>query len=96
MKDKLDGYFEYERKREMLLETAGLADRETALLEGRLSQEALAELERQEGILGLTDQTRKSVAKSLSSIVYGGFHSATFSQRIWANQESLRGIWRKD
>lgn len=52
-------------------------------LEGR----TLAEIERQAGILGKSIQNNKELAKA---IVNASFHNATFSDRIWAEQASLR------
>lgn len=76
-------------KREMLLETIALADREVKMLDKKLGEAALAEIERQAGILGLSKATRVAIVKAADKIVRSSMHSATFSQRIWANQTTL-------
>ncbi len=76
-------------KREILLETVKLADAEEAMLQKKLNEEASKELARQAGILGLTKAIRDVVLKSADKIIWSDLHSATFSQRIWANQAVL-------
>lgn len=76
-------------KREVLLETATLADKEVKMLHSKLIEEVEKEAERQASILKLSKETRKSIIKSAERIVRTNMYSATFSQRIWANQAQL-------
>ena len=76
-------------KREILLETTALADQEVKMLEKKLSDVAMEELERQAGILNLSKATRAGIARNADRIVRTNMHSASFSQRIWANQAEL-------
>lgn len=76
-------------KREMLLETAALADQEVKMLHTKLIEEVQKETERQASILQLTKETRQSIIKNAERIVRTNLYSATFSQRIWANQTQL-------
>ena len=76
-------------KREILLETTALADQEVKMLEKKLSNVAMEELERQAGILNLSKATRAGIARNADRIVRTNMHSASFSQRIWANQAEL-------
>uniref|UniRef100_UPI00359C13D0 phage head morphogenesis protein n=1 Tax=Enterococcus faecalis TaxID=1351 RepID=UPI00359C13D0 len=55
-----------------------------------LTEEAVAEFARQAGILGgsvLSEETYRMFAKA---IIDGSFHNATFSQRLWVNQDVLK------
>lgn len=47
------------------------------------------EVERQEGILGLSETTRKSLVRGVAKILNGDFHGAPFSSRIWTNKNEL-------
>lgn len=76
-------------KNEILLETVDLANQENKMLEQRLNEVFLEELNRQSTILGLNKATREAVIKKMGNIVNGDFHGATFSDRIWANQAQL-------
>ena len=76
-------------KREMLLETAALADKEVKMLNAKLIEEVQKETERQASILRLSKETRQSIVKSAERIVRTNMYSATFSQRIWANHTQL-------
>lgn len=76
-------------KREMLLETVQLADQEAKMLHRKQIEEVEKEAERQASILKLSKETRKSIIKSAERIVLTNLYSATFSQRIWANQTQL-------
>lgn len=60
-----------------------LAEYMQGILKGRTEEE----LARQAGILG---KTIRNNARLAESIVNASFHNATFSQRIWANQDLLR------
>jgi SPP1 gp7 family putative phage head morphogenesis protein len=53
-----------------------------------LTDEAKAEVERQAGILAETLDSFD--AKRIDEIVKGSFHNASFSERIWGNNESLK------
>ena len=77
-------------KREILLETVDLANKEAKMLEKRLGETVRKEVARQAGILGLSKEMRKNIIKSGSSIIDSSFQGATFSQRIWANNRELR------
>lgn len=77
-------------KREMLLRTAYLADREEAMVSERLKEEALEELYRQAGILGIKPDIVADKVKRVDKIVNDPYHGSKFSNRIWANQEDLQ------
>lgn len=47
------------------------------------------EVERQAGILGLSETTRKSLVRGVAKVINGDFHGAPFSSRIWANKNEL-------
>ena len=53
----------------------------------KLTDRAIAEFERQAGILGKTIQNN---AKAAKAIVNASFHNATFSDRIWMYQDMLK------
>lgn len=53
-----------------------------------LDEDATSEYRRQSGILGSTTQDMPKA--TLSAVVGGSFHNATFSDRIWAHQDELR------
>lgn len=53
----------------------------------RLTEEAVKEFERQAGILG---NGVKGASERAKSLVGQSFMNATFSERIWSNQEALR------
>ena len=53
----------------------------------KLTDRAIAEFERQAGILGKTIQDN---AKAANAIVNASFHNATFSDRIWMYQDMLK------
>lgn len=55
-----------------------------------LTREAIQELKRQSGILGDTIREAEYYEALATSIVEGSFHSATFSQRLWSNQDILK------
>lgn len=59
------------------------------MLRKRLQKEALDEVERQAGILGLSETTRKSLVRGAAEVINGTFHGAPFSSRIWANKNEL-------
>lgn len=77
-------------KREMLLETIALADKESKMLEKRLGEVVREEINRQSAILGLSKEVRLRLIKIAAVIVASNFHGANFSDRIWANREELQ------
>lgn len=77
-------------KREMLLETIALADKEAKMLEHRLGEVVREEINRQAAILGLSKEVRLNLIKTAAIIVSSNFHGANFSDRIWANREELQ------
>ena len=76
-------------KREIELHGLKLYDEEYQLLATRLSQDTIQEIERQAGILGLSEPTRKALLRNVDKIILGDFQGAPFSSRIWANKEEL-------
>nr|WLJ25819.1 MAG: minor capsid protein [Firmicutes phage HS10] len=76
-------------KREIELHGLKLYDEEYQLLATRLSQDSIKEIERQAGILGLSEPTRKALLRNVDKIILGDFQGASFSSRIWANKEEL-------
>lgn len=77
-------------KREIMLETLSLADKENTLLYERLVKEAESEVTRQAGLMKLTRATQRALIVGAKKIIDSSFHGATFSERIWANQSELR------
>lgn len=69
------------------LELYALLNDEDRFLYEELTKQAKAEYERQSGILG---QTINYNEKHIESIVNASFLTATWSDRIWANQDALR------
>src|SRR5690606_7122634 len=65
---------------------AAISDEERTLFQA-LTENARAEYERQAGILGATIQANE---KSIATIVNASFLSATWSDRLWDNQDALR------
>ena len=76
-------------KRQIELDGLKLYDKEDAMLRERLQKEAMNEVERQAGILGLSETTRKSLIRGVAKVINGDFHGAPFSSRIWANKNEL-------
>ena len=66
-----------------------LYDKEDAMLRKCLQKEAMDEVERQAGILGLSETTRKSLVRGAAEVINGDFHGAPFSSRIWENKNEL-------
>lgn len=58
-----------------------------AKMQKQLEKRSMEEMERQSGILG---KSIKNQLKKAGEIVNGSFHNATFSDRIWANQDMLK------
>lgn len=67
-------------RQKLLLEAVSSSDELEKILSKYLSKEAVAEFERQSGILGTEFSNIRSQAKT---IVEGSFQNATFSERIW-------------
>ena len=76
-------------KRQIELDGLKLYDKEDAMLRKRLQKEAMDEVERQAGILSLSETTRKSLVRGAAEVISGDFHGAPFSSRIWANKNEL-------
>lgn len=74
-------------KHDIRLEIIAMASDEEKILAESLTESARAEYERQSGILG---ETVTANAKKIETIVNASFHNATFSERIWTNQDALR------
>lgn len=74
-------------KAQIGLELCAGSDEIEKFMTEQLEDRTLAEIERQAGILGKSIQNNKEFAKA---IVNASFHNATFSDRIWAEQASLR------
>lgn len=74
-------------KLEMSLELAAMSSDTERFLHDKLTGAAREEYLRQSGILGMTINSN---AKNISAIVGASFHNATWSERLWANQQALR------
>ncbi|MDM8100945.1 minor capsid protein [Oceanobacillus oncorhynchi] len=74
-------------KHDIRLEIISMANEEEKILDEVLTEAARAEYERQSGILG---QTVNGNAKTVEAIVYSSFQYATWSERLWSNQDALR------
>lgn len=61
-----------------------------ATLRDKLSNDYTDELKRQAGIMAVTAKPALWTANNIAKIVMAQTNSATFSQRIWANQEVLK------
>lgn len=77
---------------EMLKSSIGLGmvegfDELDQAMQEHLTEAAMAEFERQAGILGATVRDPRAAART---IVNSSFHNATFSERIWMHQDMLR------
>lgn len=59
-------------------------------LKQQLTDDAVAEWARQSGILGTTVLQVKEYKMIIESIVEASYHNATFSQRLWSNQDILK------
>lgn len=74
-------------KAQIGLELVSSFDEMQKFFEQKLTDRTTEEFERQAGILG---ESVGDVTLAASSIVGASFHNATFSQRIWANQDLLK------
>lgn len=59
------------------------------MLRKRLQKEAMDEVERQAGLLGLSEMTRKSLVRGAAEVINGDFHGASYLSRIWMNKNEL-------
>lgn len=69
------------------LELVAMINEEESLIDEGLFKQAREEYERQAGILG---QTLNYNEKNIEKIVSASFQNATWSDRIWSNQNELR------
>lgn len=70
-------------------ELVNLNGKEEAALHKYLGEKYVDEVKRQSGILGLNKLD--NLVKSTQKIVQASFHGANFSQRIWVNNDALKG-----
>ena len=77
-------------KAELGLEMTAGSDELQKKLGVMLDDRARESYKRQAGILGKTVPDADTYGRMMDTIVNGSFHNATWSQRIWANQEALR------
>lgn len=76
-------------KNNIILELIALSDGTDKHYNKLLTQEALEEIKRQAGILGKTAWHDPEMVKQ---ILDASFYNATFSERIWANQDVLKSL----
>ncbi|MEN2467953.1 minor capsid protein [Ornithinibacillus sp. JPR2-1] len=74
-------------KQNIRLELIALSSDEQRIFYENLTRIAREEYQRQSGILG---KTLSSPAENVEAIVNTSFHNATWSDRIWSNQDVLR------
>lgn len=74
-------------KAQIGLELVSSFDEMQKFFEEKLTERTLEEFERQAGILGTTVG---DASRAAATIVGASFYNATFSQRIWANQDMLK------
>src|SRR5699024_8106470 len=72
------------------LETIDLALQEERLTGQYITSEAIKEYERQAGILNMSVPSRTQLNRLARSVALSDVSGATFSDRIWANQNELR------
>jgi len=72
------------------LETIDLALQEERLTGQYMSVEAIKEYERQAGILNMSTPSQSMLNQLAKSVALSDVSGATFSDRIWANQNELR------
>lgn len=77
-------------KAELGLEMTAGSDELQKKLGVMLDDRVRESYKRQAGILGKTVPDADTYGRMMDTIVNGSFHNATWSQRIWANQEALR------
>lgn len=74
-------------KKNIELELLALYSNEEVMILDHFTKEALYEYERLSGILGVTVSSRK---KALESLINSSFKNATWSTRLWDNQDALK------
>lgn len=72
------------------LELIALADAEERMLQEKLYEEAIKEYNRQAGLLGRSVLSPEEINREAKRLVNADYHSAHFSDRIWANQKELQ------
>ena len=72
------------------MDTVALALEEERLTEQHITSEAIKEYERQAGILNMSVPSQAELNRLAKSVVLSDVSGATFSDRIWANQNELR------
>lgn len=55
-----------------------------------LTEQMMEEFDRQSGILAMTTQRPEAVRRQIEAVVNGSFHNATFSERLWNQQDALK------
>ncbi len=56
-----------------------------------LNEQMMGEFDRQSGILAMTTQRPEAIRRQAEAVVNGSFHNATFSERLWNQQDALKG-----
>lgn len=74
-------------KAQIGLELVSSFDEMQKFFEEKLTERTLEEFERQSGILG---SSVSNASRAAATIVGASFYNATFSQRIWANEDMLK------
>src|SRR5690625_2420500 len=74
-------------KKNIELELLAMYSEEERMMLDHFTKEALYEYERLSGILGVTVSSRK---KALESLINSSFKNATWSTRLWDNQDALK------
>ena len=77
-------------KSELSLEMTAGSDGFQKMMARILPERTKDSYERQAGVLGMSIPDAETYGSMVDSIVNGSFHNATWSQRVWANQEALR------
>ena len=72
------------------LDTVALALDEERLTEAYITAEAIKEYKRQSGILDMSTPSQTQLNRMARSVALSDVSGATFSDRIWANQNELR------
>ncbi|WP_020007399.1 minor capsid protein [Salinicoccus albus] len=72
------------------LETIDLALQEERMTGAHISDEAINEYKRQAGILGMSAPSQSKMKQMAKAAALSDVSGATFSDRIWANQDELR------
>ncbi|WP_455725512.1 minor capsid protein [Oceanobacillus sp. M60] len=74
-------------KHDIRLEIISMTSDEERILDESLTEAVRVEYERQSGILG---ETVTANSKKIDTIVNSSFQNATWSERLWSNQDALR------